>query len=160
MKNMNEHPDVNIFYDEGAKAYAVDIHTVSGWVRHANCGELEAAHASAAKAVGVPWVEPMRFSQTFAMYTEESVIQGEADETGYDWQDSPHTFRELVDLLKRDFSDAEPSERGSTPRWIESSAEADIRDGSRESKSLHPANERAQRWWPKALACAGIGLRL
>ncbi|WP_152601590.1 hypothetical protein [Burkholderia paludis] len=100
---------------------------------------------------------PMKFHQTYEVITDESAEQGNADETGFDWQDVSYTFKELVHLLRFEYAGAEPSDYpSSNPRWITSHGERDHRDGSFRNISLHPANDRAHRWWPKALAAAGI----
>ena len=100
---------------------------------------------------------PMLFSQTYEIVTEESAQDGEAAERGYDWKNAPETFRELVERLKSDYCGAEPSEYpSSNPRWITAYGEMDMEDGSCRSISLHPANDRAKRWFPKALRAAGV----
>lgn len=100
---------------------------------------------------------PMLFSQTYEIITEESAQDGEAAERGYDWQDSPETFRELVARLESDYYGAEPSEYpSSNPRWVTAYGEMDWTDGSYRNISLHPADDRAKRWFPKALRAAGI----
>ena len=38
-------------------------------------------------------------SKTFEVITEESASEGDADSRGYEWQDVPHTVRELADTL-------------------------------------------------------------
>jgi hypothetical protein len=101
-------------------------------------------------------MEPMKFHQTFEVITDESAENGEAEETGFDFQDMPYTFRELVQTLEREYYCAEPSDSHGVPRWVTKYGEMDFRSGDYENKSLHPANDRARRWWPKALRAAGI----
>lgn len=101
-------------------------------------------------------MNPMRFSQTYELITDESAEHGEAEERGFDWQDSPYSFEELVNLLRREYRGAEPSDSHGVPRWITRYGDRDFRDGTFTHHSLHPANERAWRWWPKALKAAGI----
>lgn len=96
---------------------------------------------------------PMVFHQTYAVWTEESVEHGEAEESGFDWEDMPHSFKDLVHLLKRNYCGAEACKN---PRWITAHGDPDLFDGSRRDISLHPANDRAKRWWMKALKAAGI----
>ncbi|OJB45886.1 hypothetical protein BGV57_03160 [Burkholderia ubonensis] len=99
----------------------------------------------------------MKFHRTYEVITAESAEQGDAEETGFDWQDVSYTFKELVQLLSFEYAGAEPSDYPSpNPRWITSHGERDHRDGSFRNISLHPANDRARRWWPKALKVAGI----
>ncbi|KWE37404.1 hypothetical protein [Burkholderia territorii] len=100
---------------------------------------------------------PMKFHQTYAVVTDESAENGEAEETGFDWQDMPYTFKQLVHTLEFEYAGAEPSDYpSSNPRWITSYGERDMHDGSFRNISLHPANDRARRWWPQALKAAGI----
>ncbi len=98
--------------------------------------------------------EPMRFNQTYGIVTDESAEQGDFDERGFDWENEPMTFRELVQRLTRDYRDAEPSESPGVPRWITAHGERDVVDGSYREISLHPANSRAERWWSRALRYA------
>jgi hypothetical protein len=101
-------------------------------------------------------LEPMRFSQTYEVITDESAEHGDAEERGYDWQNSDETFRDLVRRLSYDYAHCERSDSHGVPRWITAYGERDMHDGSFRNVSLHPANKRAERWWPKALKLAGI----
>jgi hypothetical protein len=101
-------------------------------------------------------MSPMKFHQTYEVVTEESSEHGEADETGFDWQDVPYTFKELVDMLERTYRGCEPSSSRGVPDWITSYGDMDMHDGSYRNISLHPGNDRAKRWWPKALRAAEI----
>jgi hypothetical protein len=101
-------------------------------------------------------IQPMLFSQTYEIITEESAEQGDAEERGYDWQDSEESFTDLVRRLRTDYYCAEPSDSHGNPRWVTSYGEMDMYDGSYRNISLHPENDRAKRWFPKALRAAGI----
>ncbi|CAB3739946.1 hypothetical protein LMG22037_06344 [Paraburkholderia phenoliruptrix] len=101
-------------------------------------------------------LDPMRFNQTYGVVTDESAEQGDFAERGYDWENEPMTFRDLVQLLTRDYRGAEPSESHGVPRWITAHGEQDVVDGSYREISLHPANSRAERWWSRALRYAGV----
>ncbi|MCE4547844.1 MULTISPECIES: hypothetical protein [Caballeronia] len=96
---------------------------------------------------------PMTFHQTYEVVTDDSAEQGEAEETGFDWQDEPHTFSELVHRLRRDYIGAVP-QRGCS--CITADGDREYVDGSTRNISLHPGNERAKRWLPKALKAAGL----
>jgi hypothetical protein len=98
----------------------------------------------------------MLFHQTYEVITDESAEHGEAEETGFDWKAVPYTFRELVHFLEREYCGAEPSDSRGVPQWITSYGERDYQDGSFTNHSLHPANDRAKRWWGRALVAAGI----
>lgn len=39
-------------------------------------------------------------SQTYEIVTNESAMDGDAAERGYEWEDVPHTFHELIELLR------------------------------------------------------------
>ncbi|MFP3637470.1 hypothetical protein [Paraburkholderia sp. SIMBA_054] len=159
MKNMNAREDVNIFFDDSSASYVVELRSVAGWIRHTTCGHIVDAHRSAALALGVPWIDPMFINQTFTVVTDESARLGEYSEQGYEWENSEHTFRELVERLKSDYLHADPSDQTSAPGWLTIPGERDMIDGSVREVSLHPSNERAKRWWPRALAAAGISAR-
>lgn len=98
-------------------------------------------------------MQAMTFHQTYEVVTDESAEAGEAEETGFDWQDMPHTFRELIHMLERDYAGAEAANGCS---WVTAHGDRDFVDGSCRSISLHPGNDRAKRWWPKALKAAGF----
>lgn len=100
--------------------------------------------------------EPMRFNQTYGIVTDESAEHGDFAERGFDWENEPMTFRELVQRLTQNYRGAEPSESPGVPRWITAHGERDVVDGSYREISLHPANSRAERWWSRALRYAGV----
>lgn len=102
-------------------------------------------------------MEPMKFNQTYEVITDESAEEGDAAERGFDWEDVDESFRDLVRRLETDYCGAEPSDYPSAnPGWITSYGERDFRTGEFRNISLHPANDRARRWWPRALRMAGI----
>ncbi|WP_321935194.1 hypothetical protein [Paraburkholderia sp. J8-2] len=99
-------------------------------------------------------LEPMRFNQTFEIITDESAAKCEPAETGFDFENVEDSFRGLVDRLRSDYLHAELSDGGNGS--ITAYGGRDMHDGSFTNISLHPANDRARRWWPKALECAGL----
>ncbi|RQH02733.1 hypothetical protein [Paraburkholderia dinghuensis] len=101
-------------------------------------------------------MDPMKFMQTYEVVTDESAEQGEADELGFDLENEPFGFRELVRYLRDNYCGAEPSESRGVPRWITAYGERNFRSGEFRNISLHPANDRARRWWPRALRAAGL----
>jgi hypothetical protein len=101
-------------------------------------------------------LEPMRFHQTYEIVTDESAEEGDVAESGFDWEDDDFTFRELVHMLEREYIGAEPSESRGVPRWVTSYGDRDMREGHFRNISLHPANDRAKRWWGRALVAAEI----
>lgn len=99
---------------------------------------------------------PIILHQTFEIVTEESAAHGDADETGFDWQDMPHGFRETVDLIESGgFSN--PSCSPGVPDWLSTEGAQDFRTGNSETKSLHPGKDaRSRRYWAKACRAAGV----
>lgn len=99
---------------------------------------------------------PIYLSQTYQIVTEESAANGECAESGFDWEDAPHTFRETVELIQ-DGGFIYPSCSSGVPLWLSTESEQDCFTGEWESKSLHPANDkRSLRYWEKACRAAGI----
>lgn len=96
-------------------------------------------------------------SQTYTTYTPESVEDGESADAGFDWEDSPHTFREVVDII-RDGGFIYPSCSHGVPDWLSTeTGTTDYWTGESEEKSLHPGSDaRSQRYWEKACRAAGI----
>jgi hypothetical protein len=97
---------------------------------------------------------------TYEVVTEESAECGEADETGFELQDDPCTFRELVELLR---GHREPSSwpmREAGPRdWFTSDMEQDYRTGEHRRTSVHLSRangSRALKYWNKAARAAGL----
>lgn len=95
-------------------------------------------------------------SQTYEIITEESAEIGEVAESGFDWEDCPHTFREVVELIESAVF-IHPSCSPGVPHWLTTESNIDYRTGEYESKSLHPAKDKqSQRYWEKACRAAGI----
>lgn len=96
-------------------------------------------------------------SQTYTTYTPESVEDGDSADAGFDWEDSPHTFRETVELIQ-DGGFAYPSCSHGVPDWLSTETyTTDYQTGESEQKSLHPGSDaRSQRYWEKACRAAGI----
>ena len=94
-------------------------------------------------------------SKTYQIVDEESAEHGEAKECGFEWQDAPHTFREVVELLTNEFTN--PSCSHGVPRWVMGEDDTDYVTGECTTYSLHPAKDaRTQRYWAKACKAAGI----
>lgn len=102
-------------------------------------------------------------SQTYEIVTEESAAEGEIAESGFDWENSKFSFRELVEIIQG-CGFIHPSEYPcyypNAPRWISTEPVIDYRSGEWETKSLHCANDaRSKRYWAKACLAAGITKR-
>lgn len=98
-------------------------------------------------------------SQTYEIVTQESAADGDAAERGFDWEDSPHTFRETVELIKNEGFTV-PSCSHGVPRWLSTEVIQDrafFEDGEHRTLSLHPSGDaRSQRYWAKACRAAGV----
>lgn len=78
----------------------------------------------------------MRFDITYEIVTEESAEHGEAEESGFHYEDV--SLREAYDFLRWEGdSYREPSERLPHARWITFGNGPDMHDGSYTSYSLH-----------------------
>jgi len=99
---------------------------------------------------------PILISQTFEIVTEESAEHGEPAESGFDWEDIPHGFRETVELIQSGGFNV-PSCSPGVPDWLSTESEQDFRTGEYETKSIHPGRDaRSQRYWAKACRAAGV----
>lgn len=98
-------------------------------------------------------------SKTYERVTEESAENGEAEETGFVFQDEPYSFRDLLDEL-RNYSHASSYPcRGSRYDWTTTESYMDHISGDYVSYSLHFShlnNPRAEKYWTKALKLAGL----
>ena len=101
---------------------------------------------------------PISLSQTFEIVTPESAEQGDIAESGFDWENAPHTFRETVELIQRE-GFTYPSCSHGTPGWLTTDVIQDrafFEDGESRTLSLHPGEDaRSQRYWAKACRAAG-----
>jgi len=95
-------------------------------------------------------------SKTFEVVTEESAENGEAEESGYAWENVAYTFREAVDLIKSEgFSYG--SDSHGAGRWLSTEPNQDYRTGDWTTYSLHPARDaQSLRYWEKACKAAGV----
>lgn len=97
-------------------------------------------------------------SRTYEVITPDSAEQGEAAEQGYEFEDVPHTFRELVDLMQTHREPSEwPCTNPSAWVWFTSDEDTDFRTGEARRTSIHFSKKndpRALKYWAKAHACA------
>lgn len=102
-------------------------------------------------------LEKMAFNITFEIITPESCEAGEADETGFISEGETFTFSEIVKEIKTRINNPQKSEsQSNNPRWITGEYKEDYKTGAIENRSYHPANARAQKYWPLILKAAGI----
>ena len=98
-------------------------------------------------------------SQTFEIVTQESAEHGDAEERGFNFQDTPHTFRELVELMES-HPECSSGGRDYVPGpfdWFSSYPDTDYRTGAEESTAIHYSREnppRMAKYWSKAARVA------
>ena len=98
----------------------------------------------------------IKLSQTFEIVTEESAENGEASESGFDFENEDNTFKETLERIESG-GFVNPSDSSGVPRWLSTEAEQDMHTGEYTSKSLHPGKDaRSQRYWAKACRAAGL----
>jgi hypothetical protein len=100
-------------------------------------------------------------SKTFETYTPESIENGEAEETGFVFQDEPYTFKEMVRLIQYEgFHAASCSPASGSPdEWLSGESEPDYQTGEETIYSLHYSHRnapRAAKYWAAAFKAAKI----
>lgn len=99
----------------------------------------------------------MIISRTYEIVTLESAENGEAAESGFDYEALPVTFRELLGLI---LDHPMPSCSHGIPRWASSYPETDYMTGAETTYSIHPAQDAiSQKYWAKACRQSGITKR-
>lgn len=98
----------------------------------------------------------LRLSMTFETLSEESVVNGDTEDTGFVFENVPHTARELARYITR-AGFTEPSDSHGLPRWLTYYGEADYSTGVTENRSLHPGRDpQSQKVWAKVLRICGV----
>ena len=105
-------------------------------------------------------------SQTYDRWTQDAIEHGDTDDKGFHFQDVPHTFREIVELLQ---THNEPSNYPVQPAYAANTwftyndanngTIESIEQGITENTAIHfsHANDaRALRYWRLAIRFAGI----
>jgi hypothetical protein len=99
-------------------------------------------------------------SMTYEIVTQESAEQGDADSRGYEWQDMPHTFRELVERMREHPEpSSSPLHAAGAHDWFTSYPDTDYRTGEEKTTSIHysRANDaRSLKYWRMAAHVAGL----
>lgn len=92
----------------------------------------------------------MLLSKTFEVITPESAERGDVDRAGFEFENEPFSFRELMQALD-DYD--HPSDSHIGPRtWVSTSPEINWRTGAETVYSLHFVGpEHQRRYWLKAL---------
>lgn len=100
-------------------------------------------------------------NKTYEVVTPESAEDGEISESGFDQEDAPYTFRELVSAMRCHYEPSCWPVGNSAPAhvWFTSGADIDFVDGSETRTSIHFSRSnpaRKARYWIKAARAAGI----
>lgn len=92
----------------------------------------------------------MLLSKTFEVITPESAERGDVDSAGFEFENEPFGFRELMQALE-DYD--HPSDSHIGPRtWVSTAPEINYRTGAETVYSLHFVGpEHQRRYWLKAL---------
>ena len=101
-------------------------------------------------------------SKTYEVVTPESAEDGEVADSGFDQENEPYTFRELVATMRAHYEPScWPVTQDTNPEhvWFTSGDDIDYVDGSTTRTSIHfsrsnPARNR--KYWIKAAKMAGI----
>lgn len=107
---------------------------------------------------------PVLVSKTFTDVTPESAEHGEAADRGFLWEDTPHTFRELVALMREcsnpsSFPLRRPADVTDSVWFSCEPYTADYETGMEREESIHysRANDpRALKYWQLAAKAAGL----
>lgn len=98
-------------------------------------------------------------SKTYETWSHEDLEAGETDDKGFEFEDVPHTFRELVRLLKHEFRYPSCSPASGNPyEWVSTEPDTNFRTGEETTYSLHYSHKnpsRNEKYWAKAMECAG-----
>lgn len=102
---------------------------------------------------------PILISQTFSRVTEESAQYGEADETGFNFENEPTSFRDLVELMREHPNASSYRNDGNCKIWLDSESEQDDFTDDYITTSIHFSRsnpERNKKYWRKAMLAAGL----
>lgn len=102
---------------------------------------------------------PILLSQTYEIVTGESAQDGEAAESGFDFEKVSYGFRELVDYIESKGFNV-PSCSPGVPGWLSTQVIEDrayFERGEHRTLSLHPGRDaRSLKYWAKACKVAGV----
>ena len=101
---------------------------------------------------------------TFSIYTPDSVENADTDEGGFISENTPFTFRELVEWMRGAEVSTYPA-RGDVREWLtkdQGETQAYFEHGIREEHSLFYSNlnpPHKDKYWGRAMRAAGIRMR-
>ena len=95
---------------------------------------------------------------TYETWTYEAAEAGETDDRGFLWQHYPHTFRELVSMMREFYQPSDwPIQPGYGRTSFSVHDDEDFRTGERTIRTIHlsnPDDARQVRYWLKAYRTA------
>lgn len=105
---------------------------------------------------------PLLISRTYEETTPEAAAEGENSDSGFVYQDTEFTFRELVTELRRGGfsemsscpSDGHPRDWASTPHEVDDYSTMTYRSESLHFSSSNPPQKG--KYWAKALRAVGL----
>lgn len=94
---------------------------------------------------------------TYEIVTEDSAVDGEAAERGFEVENAQYSFRELVEALRDKFTNESSSKSGCITDWFTTESEIDLHTGDYSSESIHYSRDnpaRKEKYWLKAITAA------
>lgn len=102
---------------------------------------------------------PILINKTYELITQESSKNGSVAESGFEFEDQPFTFRELVNEM-RNYSEASQSPINNVEwTWLTSEPDHDYKSGDEMRYSLHYSRDnkpRSLKYWEKAMRKVGL----
>lgn len=102
--------------------------------------------------------ETILISCTYEVVTEESAEHGDAEERGFEYENAPTEYDDVVRILKGLEPSCRPITNGALT-WFTSYGDADFKTGNRTNKSYHLVRgqgDAAEALWAKAITEAGF----
>jgi hypothetical protein len=96
-------------------------------------------------------IMPILISKTYEIITKESARNGDAQECGFEYEDQPFSFRDLLNEVRK-FEEY-------TGDWLTQYGSQNYHDGSYTNYSLHFSRSnkpRMKKYWDKAIKAANI----
>ena len=98
----------------------------------------------------------LKLSMTYEIITPESAENGEAEESGFVFENEECTARELARYIERE-GFTEPSCSHGVPQWLTCYGSQGYETGEYENRSIHPGRDKqSQRVWRQVLTITGI----
>lgn len=96
----------------------------------------------------------LKISMTYEIITEDSAAEGEAEETGFVFEDVEYSPTDLLrEITHNGFT--EPSCSAGIPHWITCHGDMDYKTGEYENRSIHPGQDKqSKKVWAKVIQIA------